>query len=1396
MGHKLGLTFGLQSGAPAGPAQGVNLSSMEYAHPTVRYGQSTWVNLNYTIPRQNDITWLAQQGYTKNRFCMLWELLQPALVDESGNGAGPGPSTTVLAGMRIAVAGDMVAQQMKYILDVLDFHANVGIKCLLDLHNYCRYRSFIYQSNGSVIGFTVPSNPLIAPYTTDPAQVRERIMALNWAAAPTLTINQSNFNAFWTKFINYVEPGTGRTVKQHPGLAGYGLMNEPNQMPVAGGTTANGVPEDLTIWVQFAQSAVNAIRAVDPTTPIYVSGNQWSTAWTGNPGGSYLALNPGFPLAGTGLIYEGHFYLDSRSNGARYDWPFEFAEPFCAGESGVNGARVTTGATRAQYMIDYAALGNKFAVTEMGMPVNDLNWQTSAQTAVNNCFNNNLEMFVWAGGNHWPNQDFSLCAVPNFKAPGITYDPLINGILHKAANRTGKYTIFADADKNFGAAATVCTVTVYARGYVDAAKTINLVRTGTGTLSAASVVLPAGANPSVTFTYTTAGTEDAFVTFSNQPQVPPVMHFYSMDPVTYAATDEVIAGRACLAKYNAREWLASNTFTDYMIGIPTGVANAQSNSGLLHGLNLHDGGTSTAENTTIAGILAARNFKHNRMDFIHDANQALPRDLITKIKTNGGTVEMVFQNQFQWDHTVYSDLAWVELQSYTQTFFAVNGMKDLVLDYEMLNEVQYRSEINVAGVVPINTAGTSTTLYEGKPAVANLVAILKGISRAIRQIALDSGRPLRILTNVVGRDFGWIQHLINQGVQFDVIVWHVYPRNTEASLKTDTWYGPGGPLAVLGTFGKPVHINEFNAGEIYDAYENVVGQPVTEQGFLSNIKHARDLYTQTLCNLDVLTWYELKDRPAQPVPENRFGLMFDLATPKPSLHIATAFAGGSLTTAERAQITSRGMTETEINAMRGANPRAIFNSGFGENYFNADGMKIWIEPRYDTVNNALPFLGSDANGKNFIDFSANNTWGFWSKKRSTNQSGANTENTPVNIVPYLNTDNFFQIASVAIPTQTTNGVIFATNNVESQEKATLCVNAGKAGMEIRGPSGAVTLVEDTLPMAVNTPHIITQKSVPGSQLLRVDGAQKGTSALTPAAGAFSSQEIGFIYDNYFPYMGWGGKFYGAVCGKGAPTNAELFVMEQYLALLSGTTLAPPAADYPAGVAGLTSWYDPSKLDNLRSERDTGGAVTAAGQLVGRIINRKSGGIDLTCGNAQRGALQNAGALWWMDGAGGPDWDSMANGGATTAFYFTRAFKLVAGFYSTLWTDRNSQYAGYAIFYNGANDRIEFSVGTGAALVIVSSSEAVGFTTGGPHVVTCWDDGASIHIQLNNGAIASAAHGAVSAGGTVYVNKQDAIGTNFTYAHDYGQLWANNVLPSAPDRAGIKTWLGAKAGLTL
>jgi hypothetical protein len=316
----------------------------------------------------------------------------------------------------------------------------------------------------------------------------------------------------------------------------------------------------------------------------------------------------------------------------------------------------------------------------------------------------------------------------------------------------------------------------------------------------------------------------------------------------------------------------------------------------------------------VVDIMKSRNLKTARMDLTVDSDTAAFRSLADRIRVNGGRIEVSLQISYQWDNTCDQDLSRVEQNSYDETVAIVDLYKDVIYDYELLNEVTLRSE--TVAEVPFNSAGTSTLPYENKPCYSTMTAVLRGMSRAIHDIRTNSGYPLRVILGVVGRDFGFLTFMVQQGVVVDVVGFHIYPHSGDASLLSDPWYGDGGPFAQLAVFNLPVHVNEFNCGEIYDdGYDNQPGSAETVLCFQSYKKHIPSFFQQSLMGLEAVHVYELLDEPGKTGAESRFGLLYDYANPKVHLYIIAAFAGGTLADAERDAIINLGiLTAEEIAA--------------------------------------------------------------------------------------------------------------------------------------------------------------------------------------------------------------------------------------------------------------------------------------------------------------------------------------------------------------------------------------------------------------------------------------------------------------------------------------------------
>lgn len=533
--------------SPFGSMIGTNLAGMELS-AGVRTGASTRPNLNIGVPRASDFTYLASRGVSRVRLPFSWEWLQPVLASSNAN-------LTIRNGYNPALTenGALYTRCRDWITDVLDQAAAAGVTVLLDLHNYFRYQDFIYNADGSVTGFVAAPDVQTQPYATSGTLTR---VASNAAGA---TLPLSDFVDFWTRVATYWGNWNG-TGLPHPGLGGYGLMNEPHSLPAAGSTQEGTNPEDLTITPTYMQAAINAIRAIDATTPIYVAGNSWNNAQ------NWESWNPGFPLTGTGLIYDAHLYLDSWGDGHRFDWAIE---------SGL-GATVNTGVQRVQPFIDWCRKYRvKGAVTEVGMPLGNDNWTTSFINFLNAALPNNLEVFTWVGGNMWSYRGYPINHIPQWYRHK-TLEPEVQGVF-KYVQGIEHATLHVDGSGyglNSSLAVTPVTIRVQARGNTLAGATVTVASDNGGTFSKTTLTIPAGANKSDSFTFTPASTNlkttlTFTVTSPTGLAAPDPFVVYSFtDPVALSDTNLPDAAMTLIAKYAMAKWVVSDAHTDFMGGAP------------------------------------------------------------------------------------------------------------------------------------------------------------------------------------------------------------------------------------------------------------------------------------------------------------------------------------------------------------------------------------------------------------------------------------------------------------------------------------------------------------------------------------------------------------------------------------------------------------------------------------------------------------------------------------------------------------------------------------------------------------------------------------------------------------------------------------------------------------
>ena len=199
-------------------------------------------------------------------------------------------------------------------------------------------------------------------------------------------LNHSTGNATTAAFAN-LWLRMAKEFGSAPALAGYDIMNEPNGMP------------DPTAWPEAAQAAIDAIRSVDQHSPVYVEGEDWSSAATWNASNPTLhtlvdraCTNTRFhPATATGcIVWSAHCYLDRDNSGTHFNWTAEV-------EAGVT---VDTGPQR---LVDFAAWLNAHRFThahigEMGVGNDNVGWLQSLNNSMAFMDAQGWELTYWSAG--------------------------------------------------------------------------------------------------------------------------------------------------------------------------------------------------------------------------------------------------------------------------------------------------------------------------------------------------------------------------------------------------------------------------------------------------------------------------------------------------------------------------------------------------------------------------------------------------------------------------------------------------------------------------------------------------------------------------------------------------------------------------------------------------------------------------------------------------------------------------------------------------------------------------------------------------------------------------------------------------------------------------------------
>jgi hypothetical protein len=175
-------------------------------------------------------------------------------------------------------------------------------------------------------------------------------------------VTRRHFADFWVKL--------SRAFRDHPGVWGYNLVNEPHDMGAAS-------------WKQISQHVVDAIRADGDAKTIVVPGDGWANAtkWEAANGPEDWILDPA-----NNLIYEAHLYFDPDFSGA-------YRDPYAADPE--------IGIRRVRPFLEWCRRNNVRGILgEYGVP-RDPRWCEALDRFLGELDRHDWPGIYWAAGEWW-----------------------------------------------------------------------------------------------------------------------------------------------------------------------------------------------------------------------------------------------------------------------------------------------------------------------------------------------------------------------------------------------------------------------------------------------------------------------------------------------------------------------------------------------------------------------------------------------------------------------------------------------------------------------------------------------------------------------------------------------------------------------------------------------------------------------------------------------------------------------------------------------------------------------------------------------------------------------------------------------------------------------------------
>lgn len=216
---------------------------------------------------------------------------------------------------------------------------------------------------------------------------------------------------------------------------------------------------------------------------------------------------------------------------------------------------------------------------------------------------------------------------------------------------------------------------------------------------------------------------------------------------------------------------------------------------------------------------------------------------------------------------------------------------------------------------------------------------------------------------------------------------------------------------------------------------------------------------------------------------------------------------------------------------------------------------------------------------------------------------------------------------------------------------------------------------------------------------------------------------------------------------------------------------------------------------------TGSTLTSS--TTGEVWTRNGAAYFAPDGNHAIQATAAARPTWQVDAGGkyylsflGTD-DSLTSatgGGGTLGFFWCGVVQPTggAGTARQIFTDMSGGVNGYSVRLTGAN-KIALGAGNGAAETLLSSTATV--NVGTKYLLTVWDDGVNLNVQINSATVETVARPVVTAGtARITVAKNNEAASEHLIGNLYPDVYWKDTAGTAAERANAQAYARMMGGL--